>query len=78
MSSEEPDPGGMYTIQARQQIAALQKARRDTAIKFRWYPSRKGAPGNGELTSGRSWRRKIPTPAGSVGCAACKQSTNSR
>jgi ribonuclease HI len=46
MVSEEPGPGQMYAIQARQHIATLRRARPDITIEIRWCPAHKGVAGN--------------------------------
>jgi len=46
MASEESSPGQMYALEARKHIAAPRRARPDITIEIRWYPARKGAPGN--------------------------------
>ena len=46
MPSEEPGPGQIYALQAREHIAAVRRARPDITIEIRWCSAHKSVPGN--------------------------------
>ena len=45
VASEEPGPGQVYALQARE-ITAPRRARPDITIEIRWFPAHKGVVGN--------------------------------
>jgi ribonuclease HI len=45
MASEDPGPGQMYAIQARNHIVALRRARPDITVEIRWCPAHEGVTG---------------------------------